>query len=213
MVPAEGDAVVALGRELDRVADRQAAVERQCGELAYLLEQLAADVATLATLAARAGPAQEEAVRSWLLTEDPDQALADLTDLSGWLARVYLRYPDAFLPSCWLWHPALIEELRWLRCAHREAYHDQRGSWQHAGDWHDRYRPGAAKRIRTAYGSCELREHTPGGSQAHPAPRVPLPDAIEPTAAAWTSTPGQPPPPTELQLRRADQHHDAHHRR
>lgn len=210
MASADAAAVLALGRELDRVTARQAAVEQQCSELAGLLEQLATDVATLAP---RAGPPQDEGVRSWLLTEDPGQAAADLTDLTAWLARVYLRYPDAFLPSCWLWHPPLIEELRWLRCAHREAYHDHRGSWQRAADWHDRLRPGATHRITTAYGSCELREHTPGGSQARPAPQVPLTDATAATATAWTSAPRQPPVPTELQLRQAQQHDDAQHRR
>jgi hypothetical protein len=200
----------ALGRELERLTRRVGSLEIRIDEFAQLLEQLATDVATLLT---RAGPDEDDMVRAWLLTEDPDQALTDLIDLTTWLARVYLRYPDAMLPTCWLWHPALIEELRWLRCTHREAYDPQRGSWQKVADWHDRLRPSAAKRIRTAYGSCELREHTTNGSQHRPAPLVPLTDAVEPTARAWTLTPEHPLIPTELQVRRADQHEDAHHRR
>jgi hypothetical protein len=201
---------VALGRELERLTRRLGAAEARTGELADLLEQLATDVATLV---ARTGPGQDEEVRAWLLTEDPQQAAEDLTDLVEWLGRVYLRYPDAMLPSCWLWHPALIEELRWLRCAHREAYDPHRGTWQRAADWHDRLRPGVTRRIQTAYGSCELREHTEGGRQRHGAPRVPLIDAVDLTARAWTSLPDTPLIPSELQLRRADQHDDAHHRR
>ena len=42
---------------------------------------------------------------------------------------------------------------------------------------------------------------------------VPLTDALEPTATAWTSTPEHPLIPTELQVRRADQHDDTHHRK
>jgi hypothetical protein len=201
---------VALGRELERLTRRVGAAEARTGELADLLEQLATDVATLV---ARAGPGQDEEVRAWLLIEDPQQAAEDLTDLVEWLGRVYLRYPDAMLPSCWLWHPALIEELRWLRCAHREAYDPHRGTWQRAADWHDRLRPGATRRLQTAYGSCELREHTEGGRQRHSPPRVPLTDAVDLTARAWTSLPDDPLIPSELQLRRADQHDDAHHRR
>lgn len=210
MTPTGADPGGALGREVERVARRVVAVETRIDELAELLEQLATDVATLV---ARAGPSEDEAVRAWLLTEDPEQALADLIDLTTWLARVYLRYPDAMLPTCWLWHPALIEELRWLRCTHREAYDPQRGTWQKVADWHDRLRPAATKRIRTAYGSCELREHTETGSQHRPAPLVPLTDAVQPTASAWTSTPEHPLIPTELQVRRADQHEDTHHRK
>lgn len=202
-------AVIALGREVERLTRRSVAVENRIDELADLLQQLATDVATLA---ARAAPDGDEAVRAWLLTDDPDLALGDLTDLAGWLARVYLRYPDAVLPSCWLWHPAAIEELRWLRCAHREAYHDKHGTWQKVGDWHDRLRPGVVRRLTTAYGSCELREHTDGGAQRRPAPQVPLTDAIDLTARAWTSMPDRPLLPSELQVKRAEQHDDARHR-
>jgi hypothetical protein len=194
----------ALGRELERLTRRIATIETRTNELAGLLEQLATDVTTLLT---HAETDEREAVRAWLLTEDPDQALADLLDLATWLGRVWLRYPDAILPSCWLWHPALIEELRWVRCAHRDAYHPHHGTWQKAGDWHDRLRPGAARRLRTAYGTCELREHT----QPRPAPTVPLTDAIEATAHTWTTTPEHPLTPTELQIRRAEQHDDTHH--
>jgi hypothetical protein len=201
--------VIALGREVEWLTRRSGAVETRIDELADLLQQLATDVATLA---ARAGPDGDEAVRAWLLTDDTDLALSDLTDLAEWLARVYLRYPDAVLPSCWLWHPAAIEELRALRCAHRDAYDGHRGTWQKVGDWHDRLRPGVVRRLTAAYGSCELREHADGGAQRRPAPQVSLTDAIELTARAWTSMPDRPLLPTELQVKRAEQHDDALHR-
>ncbi|MGH3976544.1 MAG: hypothetical protein ACRDS9_24980, partial [Pseudonocardiaceae bacterium] len=165
----------------------------------------------VATLAARSAPDGDEAVRSWLLTTDPDLAETDLADLVEWLARVYLRYPDAVLPSCWLWHPALVEELRWLRCAHREAYHGKHGTWAKVGDWHDRQRPGVVRRLNTAYGPCELREHAEGGAQRRPAPQAPLTDAVGLTARAWTSIPDQPLIPSELQIKRAEQYDDARH--
>ena len=206
----DDDGRAALGREVERLTRRSKATETRVEELAELLATLGDDVKALLT---QDDQEHTERVRAWLLTTDPESAQADLTDLTGWLARVYLRYPDAFLPSCWLWHPALIEELRWLRATHREAYHPQRGTWAHVGDWHDRYRPGVTRRIRTAYGSCELREHTENGHQRLPAPQVPLTDAVELTARAWTSMPDTPLIPTELQVRRAEQHDDAQHQR
>lgn len=201
---------LALGREAERLARRSVAVEERVGELADLLQQLATDVATLA---ARVGPDGDEAVRAWLLTDDPQLANEDLTDLAEWLGRVYLRYPDAMLPSCWLWHPAAIEELRWLRCTHREAYDEKRGTWQKVADWHDRMRPGVVRRINTAYGACELREHTEDGSQPRSAPVVPLTDAVGLAARAWTSMPDSALIPSDFQVRRAEQHDDAQHRR
>ncbi|MGH3828490.1 MAG: hypothetical protein ACRDQX_15165 [Pseudonocardiaceae bacterium] len=202
-------AVVALGREVQRLTRNQTVVGARVEELAELLSQLATDVATLA---ARSAPDGDEAVRSWLLTTNPDHAHTDLEDLADWLVRVYLRYPDAMLPSCWLWHPALIEELRWLRCAHREAYHDQRGTWAKIADWHDRHRPGVTRRLAIAYGSCELREHAPGATQDRPAPDVALADLAPITARAWTSMPDTPLIPTDQQIAEAEEHDTTHRR-
>lgn len=200
----------ALGREVERLAHRAVAVEERVGELADLLQQLATDVATLA---ARAGPDGDEAVRAWLLTNEPAQATGDLTDLAGWLGKVYLRYPDAVLPTCWLWHPTAIEELRWLRCTHREAYDEKRGTWQKVADWHDRLRPGAVRRLTTAYGACELREHAEGGTQDRAAPAVPLADAVSLIARAWTAIPDNPVIPSEPQITDAEYHDQAQHHR
>ena len=85
---------------------------------------------------------------------------------SMWLRRVYLRYADAALPSCWLWHPDVVEELWWLRQAHAEAFHPQTGSWRAVGDWHDRQRPNLVRRLRPLVNKCELSLHVPGSRTA-----------------------------------------------
>ena len=124
-----------------------------------------------------------------------------LDQLMSWLGRVYLRYPDAGLPECWLWHPDVIEELLWLRGAWRSAYHGPMASAQRAADWHDRQRPGVVRRIRAAAGSCSLREHLD-----QPAPHVvPAADAA-PAIAVWWAGPAaaSPPVPTGDQIRAAD---------
>ena len=125
---------------------------------------------------------------------------------------MYLRYPDAFLPSCWLWHPPLIEELRWLRATHREAYHPNAAPGRTSGTGTTATAPAspAASGPRTDPASYA---NTPNdGHQRLPAPQVPLTDAVELTARAWTSMPDTPLIPTELQVRRAEQHDDARHR-
>jgi hypothetical protein len=110
---------LAFGRALERATRRADAAEQRADGFEALLTQLATDVGTLV---ARSDTDKDTTPRSWLLAEDQEQAAADLEDLTGWLARVYLRYPGAVLPSCWAWHPAVVEELWWLRQAHREAY-------------------------------------------------------------------------------------------
>ncbi len=212
---AEDSLVVALARAVDRAVRR---VER----LDNAMVELAADVAVLArALDTRTYPAPggasgagdgERGVRSWLLADDPDQAVADLADLAVWMDAVYLRYRDATVPSCWLWHPEVVEELWWLRQAHADAYHPETGSWIRVGDWHDRQRPGVVRRLRAVTG-CELALHLtdpthPGrltGASDYITPPAPAPltSAVAQVAATWTAARATP-EPDAVQLAESD---------
>jgi hypothetical protein len=204
--------VVALARELERTT-------RRVGELDSLVRNLADQLATLATPTADPSPGAGDevepppAVRAWLQSTDPDTGLGDLAELIVWLDQVYLAYPDAVLPACWLWHPAVVEELWWLRCAHVEAYHPNVGTWLRVGDWHDRQRPNVAARIRKAVHGCELALHTPGARRAHPQTRAPLAGAAE-QIAAWAADgrTAAPPAPSTAQLAEAEAYDNAQHR-
>ena len=193
----------ALGREVERHAHRLDRVEQ-------LLRVLSQDVTALRDAIEPAEP-EVPAVRAWLVAEDTDQARDDLTDLVDWLDRVYVRYPDASLVSCWAWHPAVVEELWWLRCAHHDAYTGPHASYTRAGDWHDRQRPGVAKRLRTWLRDCDLARH----QQGLPARMVPLVGSADRIATAWTQQ-RQPPTPTPEEITEADQHdrheHKTNHR-
>jgi len=201
--------VVALARGVERLTrrvDELSAAARRVGELEILVQQLAADVATLvATVGAPAEDDGPPRVRPWLLAADPACARDDVADLTEWLGAVYLRYPGAALPSCWLWHPAVVEELWWLRNAHATAY-GSHGAWSAVADWHDRMRPGVVRRLRDAIGGCELALHVAGAEAARPAPAVPLADAANPIADAWTTEHAAAPEPTEQQLTDAETH-------
>ncbi len=210
--------VLALSRVLDRTARRVARVET-------LLDELAADVITLAARdrgttgpagpgqaadgGTAAGPAADPQdgpqVRSWLLATDPDQARADLSDLIGWLYRVYLRYDDAALCSCWLWHPDVVEELWWLRQAHADAYDPEVGTWLRVADWHERHRPGVVKRLGAVVRRCELSLHADGAELDRAADAAPLAVHTDQIATAWTTDPARPVPlPSAVQLDEAD---------
>ncbi len=179
----------ALARSVERTG-------RRVAELDTHVRQIAADLAALAARLAPAEGDEPSLVRAWLLAEDADQAVADLTDLITWLARVYLRYSDAALPSCWLWHADIVEELWWLRNAHAEALDPERGSWQRVADWHDRQRPGVVRRLHKAVGMCELLLHAQGREVTGPPRNVPLASASDQIALAWVASGRYAPPPT-----------------
>jgi hypothetical protein len=113
---------------------------------------------------------------------------------------VYLRYTDAKLPDCWLWHPDVVEELLWLHAAWLAAY-DEDAPVTAAGDWHERQRPGVLARVKTYAGMCSLEAHLPGKERHRPAPTTPGEDAVPAIAAWWGNHRDQPGPvPTEEQI-------------
>lgn len=197
--------LAALGREVERLSRRQA-------DLHTLVRQLAEDITLLAPPSDDDGDGQDgdqaTGLGSWLSADDTEGARALLAGLADWLGRVYLRYPGTALPSCWAWHPAVVEELWWLRNAHHDAYHGRSACWREVGDWHDRQRPGVTARIRKAIGDCELSRHIDGGDRRQPPPRVPLSSAVEQLAEHW-ATHRDAPEPTEQHLAQADRHDQA----
>ena len=219
--------VVALARGVERVTRRVGNVEQLVRQLAtdttrrgtdleLLVQQLAADVTALTRVVGDPDEPDPDAaagaVRSWLLADNPEQARGDLADLVEWLGSAYLRYPGAALPSCWLWHPAVVEELWWLRNAHRAAYEGEGASWRDVADWHDRQRPGVVKRVSGAVGDCELARHAAGGAwDGSGRGVVPLAGAADRIAQTWTAT-NTSPTPTDEQITEAETHDRAQHR-
>ena len=197
------DELAALARAVERNSRRVTDLDR-------LLRQLAGDLAEVAAAVLAPEGDDTTGVRSWLIADDPEQAVTDLAALIGWTHRVYLRFPDAALSACWLWHPDVIEELWWLRNAHADAFHPRNGSWQRVGEWHERQRPGVARRVRAATGTCELALHRCG----EPAPAPPLAEHAELLAIAWAIDPIAPrPEPTDTQLDQAEHYTRQQHRR
>ena len=181
--------------------------------LARRVEQLGQVVTRLAeatTAATTTGPA-DEGVVSWLDADlDPhDPAVAEdiLARLAQWVAGVYLRYPDARLPDCWLWHPEVVEELLWLHQAWLAAYAEG-ARVTAAADWHDRYRPGVVARIKSCADMCALDDHQPGKIRHRPARTAPVLDALPVIAAWWSTERDKPAPaPSPEQITAANQAH------
>jgi len=203
--------VTALARTVEvlerRVADLAPVAER-VEELGAMLTRLA----QLVTAPAKATGGPSMVAPSWLdLARDPrpSDTRADAEDilamLTGWVAGIYLRYSDAKLPDCWLWHPDVVEELLWLHAAWIAAY-DPDSPVGAVGDWHDRQRPGVAARIKSYAGMCALDDHLLGKDRHQPAPLAPTADAAPSIAGWWASHRDQPAPaPTQEQIDAARQ--------
>jgi hypothetical protein len=136
---------------------------------------------------AEPAPAPPRPGPSWLVVASWEQAEACMGVLVPWLGQVYLRYPDATLPTCWAWHPWAVEELWWLCRAWHDAYAVPEPSSQRAGDWHDRQRPSVVRRLREdgAFRRCRLDNHTDLAVHAHPS--APGQSALPHVTTAWTS--------------------------
>lgn len=166
------------------------------------VQDLAAAIPALVRDAARpaAEPDEDAAPKAepWLLHHDPDKARADLDRLIEWLGRVYVHYHRGELAACWLWHPGVIAELIALRDGWTAAHYGPRASSIAVLDWHDRYRPNAARRIGDELRNCSLTNHTTGGERAYRPPTVPGIARAADIADWWTAKHGSSsaPPPT-----------------
>jgi hypothetical protein len=209
--------VLSLGHEVDslrRMTDTQrdglrdvrARVDDQHGDLTEHATALAGLRTALAGLAEQvaelARDEEEEQARaaSWFEMADPALAIKRLTSLITWLDRVYIRFPGAELPGCWLWHPPVVEELLWLQRAWTEAYHGRSAATFRVADWHDRQRPNVVRRITEYAGRCALAEHVPTGERTTTTPpRVLTAEAADDVARAWTADRSAPyPTPDQL---------------
>ena len=199
--------MVAVARVLERTGRRVTTLEehvrRLAGEMTRVAGVVAAQPATPSPGPGEStGEVAAPVVTSWLLAAgtDADELPAALADLISWLDLVYLRFPDALLTGCWLWHPSVIEELWWLRGAHADAYDPETGSWLRVGDWHDRQRPGVARRVRDVLAKCDLSLHTSDrndrGPAAEPSP-APLAGHAAAIAAEWGRSGTRPAPSGE----------------
>jgi hypothetical protein len=192
--------VAALGAEVERVRVRvdqhdtnikaaQTSADAARRAVASLVQQITA----LAEAGKSRGGQEDEdaaAVVSWL-TVDEDQAADVLAGLVEWLDTVYLQYPDAILPDCWLWHPDAIEELLALQCAWLAAYTGKDASAARAIDWHDRGRPGVLRRLARRHEQCSVDAHKPGSRAGRVQwRRVPATSAVSTMADWWGSTHG-----------------------
>jgi hypothetical protein len=194
---ASAAAVTGLAREVEALRISVTGLPERVEEVAQLVLRLSEVI--------REPEQPDSGTVSWLglpADAEPDEAESILLSLVRWLGTVYLRYADAprGLPGCWLWHPDVVEELLWLQQAWSTAYRPG-APVSLAADWHDRMRPGVARRIRAVAGMCSIENHQPGYELHAAVLPASLVGAVPSIAAWWAgSRDGVPPAPTADQL-------------
>ena len=123
--------------------ERVEALERDVAALSEAVIALSDSVKSLQ----RSSPSP---VWSWLSTDDPESARVILADLTEWVHRVWLAWPDAELKPCWIQHADVIETL-WALHNLWVAHERRGGSWGQRVDWIERYRPAAAARLTSFF--------------------------------------------------------------
>jgi hypothetical protein len=162
-----GASLAALARRADEQETRIAGLEEREASARKAVKEAARLAATVdqlsAAVTARAGPASEGAAprpRIWAGLGQ-DQYLSAARELGRWVTTVLLpTYPDLLgaLPYCWPWHARACQELDCLYCGWMAwASPDGAGTARDALEWHDRYLPGTARRLKTHLGECTSR--------------------------------------------------------
>lgn len=120
-------------------------------------ELFSADAAGLRT-GGDAPPAAVGASTNWRTMQD-QQARDEWSALRDWVEWVTVRYniPLVTVPTCWWQHPALVEELSALHCAHRAAF-DPRDTGNGPVIWHEHFAAALPRLSRAYSGGCST-EH------------------------------------------------------
>lgn len=185
-----GDPLVALSAQMAKLAMQLADLEGKLAGLrgdVDRLDALAAPVADLsdrvAELAAIVGKAATDPgqradrvdPRPWaavILDEPgPDGVRPAASALAAWLETVFLPHYSEHLPGgphwragelppCWIKHRAVANELWTLYQLWDDAYGDPEAGPRGAGDWHDRWLPGALERIAEVMQRCTHHDPT-----------------------------------------------------
>jgi hypothetical protein len=120
-------------------------------DLVARFEELARSVADTLDAAAPPGPAAP----CWLGL-DRDAYLAELAKLRNWTDTVLRQHYSGYeLRDCWPCHIHAVWELSTLAAAWRHAYGGQRPDLARALEFHDRWLPGAMRRVAHITRACD----------------------------------------------------------
>ena len=137
--------------------DQLASTQRQQAILLEGVAELRNQIDHMLTLITRQDDGMP-ATWFWLRMADHEreEKLAELSDWANTVLRV--QYPDytaGQVRPCWPHHPEAWWELAWLYHLWSKAYLSERPAPKDAADWHDRWAPGAIRRLSAVMRGCE----------------------------------------------------------
>lgn len=159
--------VNALRRDVEALTGKMDAFTRTQEEQALLLDgivELRNQVEKIGTLLSEDG---QPSPSSWFwLTMDEPTREEKFSELHDWVETVLrTQYPDYLanqVKPCWPNHPEAQWELAWLYQLWTAAYLVKRPAPKDAADWHDRWWPGALRRLSMIMNPCHGDCQRPG---------------------------------------------------
>jgi hypothetical protein len=205
-----------LGQLTGECREQLAGVTDQAGQIADLgvlvgehheqlggLEELAEQIAELqaAVEALQPDASKPPALWDWTAMNQQD-ALDAWETLGDWVAGLLGEQLDLVgshdkrrrpLPPCWYQHRDVVWELSWLCQEWLGIYRGSGGNARQAGDWWDRYLPGALRRIyeSSTVTGCNATKHVA------PMPAAPAADSVAKWEAFVQEEIATRPPPPE----------------
>lgn len=182
--PADSDTVATTppeGGEQEEtmtVDELGAAVLKLLGDMEGLTEHVDELADTVEALSKKA-TADEDAPAQWALFAVPERHEHPQATLQLWVEFYNATYVtttqsvgedhNRAIPGCWLQHPGLAAEVATLAATWRAAFVGPTADPANAQNYHDRWRPGFAARLRT-WAPCSTERHTanPNGSPERP---------------------------------------------
>ncbi len=144
------------------------AVMKLLGDMEILTEHVNEIDAALQAQAATAVAARD-APAEWALFDVPDRDEHPVLTLQLWVDFYNATYVSTTqsvgedhnraIPGCWLQHPGLAAEVATLAATWRAAFVGPTADPANAQNFHDRWRPGFAQRLRT-WAPCSTERHT-----------------------------------------------------
>jgi hypothetical protein len=175
-VPDEGDQPPALqgGQQTERMTVEQlgASVLKLLGDMEELTEHVG-ELDTAVQALTTKTKADKDAPAEWALYPLPQQHEHPTATIQLWVEFYNATYVtttqsvgddhNRAIPGCWLQHPGLAAEVATLAATWRAAFVGPTADPANAQNFHDRWRPGVAARLRT-WAPCSTERHTPNPS-------------------------------------------------
>ncbi len=172
--PAEG------GEQTERITVQElgASVLKLLGDMEELTEHVG-ELDTAVDALTKKAKADKDVPAEWALFAVPERHEHPQATLQLWVEFYNATYVtttqsvgedhNRAIPGCWLQHPGLAAEVATLAATWRAAFVGPTADPANAQNFHDRWRPGFAARLRT-WAPCSTERHTfnPNGSPERP---------------------------------------------